>query len=318
MDRPLDLVLLTDDRHEGLAPPPAAPADATAGAVATGAGSVAWTRQLLREDERLLDACRRAGLATARVSWSNPRFDWRSTRAACFRSTWDYFHRFAEFAAWLERAAAATRLINDAATVRWNLDKRYLLDLARAGVAIVPTEVVARGSTLDLAARLAGGAAGDLIVKPAISGAARETHRVNRVNAMELTPRLAALLQQETLLIQPFRPEIVVDGELSLIVIGGRFSHAVRKRPKRGDFRVQDDHGGSVATHVATAREIACAERAVAAAPVPPLYARVDLVDHAGTLELMELELIEPELFFRFRPEAADELAAAIAAQLRN
>ncbi len=302
-------MLLTDDAHEHSAVPAAAPA--------TGAGSVAWTRQLLREDQLLLDACRRADLATERISWSNPRFDWRTTRAACFRSTWDYFHRFAEFSAWLERAAAATRLLNDAAIVRWNIDKRYLLDLERAGVAIVPTELLPVGGRLDLAGRLAASARSGLIVKPAVSGAARETHRVTAANVATLTPHLGQLLAREALLVQPFRPEIAGGGELSLIVLGGCFSHAVRKRPKPGDFRVQDDHGGTVSAHAATPAEIAFALRAVAAAPAPPLYARVDLIEHAGRLELMELELIEPELFFRFRPEAADELAAAIAAKLR-
>ncbi|MBM4013510.1 MAG: hypothetical protein FJ293_00895 [Planctomycetes bacterium] len=314
MIRPLDLVLLTDDAHEAPAVSAAAPA--------TGAGSAAWHRQLLREDHLLLDACRRAGLATERVAWSNPRFDWRCTRAACFRSTWDYFHRFGEFAAWLERAAAATRLLNDVAIVRWNLDKRYLLDLERAGVAIVPTAIVPAGGALDLERKLAAADGGrhprpELIVKPAVSGAARETHRIDGANAAAVAPRLAALLQREALLVQPFRPEVLSAGEVSLIVIAGRFSHAVAKRPKPGDFRVQDDHGGTVTAHAADAAEIDFALRAVAAAPAPPLYARVDVIEHAGRLELMELELIEPELFFRFRPEAADELALAIATRLR-
>jgi glutathione synthase/RimK-type ligase-like ATP-grasp enzyme len=305
MTRPLDLILLTDGRHESSEPPADAPA--------TGSGSVAWTRQLLSEDLRLLEACRRAGLATERLSWSNPRFDWRSTRAACFRSTWDYSRRFGEFSGWLERASAGTRLLNDVAIVRWNVDKRYLGDLARAGIAIVPTEVVPRGSALDLGRRLAEA---DLIVKPAVSGAARETYRVSAANAAAVAPRLAALLQEEALLVQPFRHEILHAGERSLIVIAGRFSHAVAKRPKDGDFRVQDDHGGTVTPHVATPAEIDFALRAVAAAPSPPLYARVDFIEHAGRFELMELELIEPELFFRFRPAAADELATAVAEAL--
>ncbi|MSR46485.1 MAG: hypothetical protein EXS13_05410 [Planctomycetes bacterium] len=302
----LDVVLLTQEAYE-------APTDASP-----------WVRQVVREDTFLLDACRAVGLRAERVAWSNPRFDWRTTRSACFRSTWDYFHRFGEFSAWLDRAAVATRLINDAATVRWNLDKRYLLDLARAGVPIVPTEVLERGSRLELTRRLdtaraavgAGAVATALIIKPAVSGAARETWRVDAANVTALTPHLERLLAAESLLVQPFRHEIAESGELSLIVIAGRFSHAVRKLPKSGDFRVQDDHGGTVATHAATTAQIAFAERAVAAAPRPPLYARVDFIESATGPELMELELIEPELFFRFRPEAAIELARAIAAVL--
>jgi len=292
----LDLVLLTDDRWDG----PVA--------------DTAISRQLLREDALLLLACRDAGLRAERVAWSDPGFDWGSTRAAIFRSTWDYSHRAGEFAAWLGRASAATRLINDVATVRWNMDKRYLLEFAQFGVPIVPTQLVERGGRLDLGAHVAEWS--DVIVKPAISGAARETWRIDAANLAERTPQIERLLAAESLLVQPFRHEIVVAGELSIVVIDGRVSHAVQKRPKPGDFRVQDDHGGHVVPHKPTAKQLDFALRAVAAAPGEPLYARVDFIETLSGLELMELELIEPELFFRFRPEAAKDLAAVLARAL--
>jgi glutathione synthase/RimK-type ligase-like ATP-grasp enzyme len=119
------------------------------------------------------------------------------------------------------------------------------------------------------------------------------------------------------MLIQPFQRDVLEGGELSLIVIGGRCTHAVRKRARPGDFRVQDDHGGTVHPHPATPEEIAFAESAVACCPSPPAYARVDAVrDAAGQLRVMELELIEPELFFRFHEPAARALADAIAKTL--
>ena len=117
------------------------------------------------------------------------------------------------------------------------------------------------------------------------------------------------------MLLQPFMHSVAQQGEISLCVIGGQVTHAVRKTPKPGDFRVQDDHGGSVHPYWAEPEEIRFAEKAVAACAVPPQYARVDMVrDPAGRLRLMELELIEPELFLRFNPLAARLLAAEIAA----
>jgi glutathione synthase/RimK-type ligase-like ATP-grasp enzyme len=119
------------------------------------------------------------------------------------------------------------------------------------------------------------------------------------------------------MMVQRFEPAIVAEGELSLIVIDGATTHAIRKTARAGDFRVQDDHGGTVHAHAPSAEERAFAEAAVAACPSLPLYARVDFVRDGGGFRLMELELVEPELFFRFHPPAADTLARALAEKLR-
>jgi glutathione synthase/RimK-type ligase-like ATP-grasp enzyme len=272
--------------------------------------STPWLRQLLLEERLVADAFAQRGWRARRVAWSDPEFDWHTVRVALFRSTWDYFERAGEFTAWLARAEAATRLIHDAAIVRWNMDKRYLLDLAAAGVRVVPTLRIERGGALDLEKELAAAPDG-VVVKPAVSGAARATWRVDAGNRRELAGRITALLQAEAVLVQPFRTEILRSGEVSVVVIDGRCSHAVRKRAKPGDFRVQDDHGGTVATHAATRAETELAERALASVPGRALYARADLVATPDGPELMELELIEPELFFRFRPQSAGELVAA-------
>ena len=230
-----------------------------------------------------------------------------------FRSTWDYFDRFAEFAPWLERVASLTRLFNSAELVRWNMDKHYLADLAARGVRLPSTHYLERGSRATLRGALAAAGWPEAILKPAISGAARHTYRIRAENVDAHEAVLAELLAAEAMLLQPFQERVMTEGEVSLIVIGGCCTHAVRKIAKPGDFRVQDDHGGTVHPHVASAEEIAFAEQAVAACPAPPIYARVDAVrDHAGALTLMELELIEPELFLRFHPAAAEALAAAI------
>ncbi len=234
-------------------------------------------------------------------------------RSAVFRSTWDYVERFSGFTAFLARAERCTRLVNSAAAVRWNCDKRYLAELARAGIAIPATRFLACGQQATLAELLSATGWREAVIKPAISCGARHTHRIAAASAAVHQAAFSALLAEHTMLVQEFLPSVLAEGELSLMVIGGRFTHAVRKRAKAGDYRVQDDHGGTVTPHAASVEEIDCAERVVAACPLPPVYARVDLVrDHGGGLALMELELIEPELFLRFHPPAAAALARAL------
>ncbi len=294
-----DIIVLTDERYEV-------------------ADETSWyVSQLIHEERLLMEGLEARGLRTARVAWSNPGFDWQTARAAVFRSTWDYFDRFAEFSAWMDRVATVTRLFNAPDLVRWNLDKHYLRDLAGRGVQVPVTRFLERGDTTSLREAFAACGWKEAILKPAVSGAARHTYRLHSGNIDAHEATLRALLREEAMMLQPFLGSVLAQGEISLIVIGGRCTHAVRKIAKPGDFRVQDDHGGTVHPHTPTAEEIAFAEQAAAACPQAPLYARVDAVrDDAGALSLMELEVVEPELFFRFHPPAADALAAAIVARL--
>lgn len=296
---PIDVAILTESRYED---PP----------------EVGWYERNILEEEHLLGAALgRLGLSWRRLDWARPEVDWSRVGAAVFRTTWDYFLRPAEFAAWLDRAARATRLVNCEELVRWNLDKRYLGDLAARGVAVVPFRVVERGDPRPLAGHLAEAGWDDTVLKPVVSGAGRETHRVERGRAAEAEPLFRRLVAAEAMLLQPFQRAILDRGELSLVAIGGRVTHAVRKLARPGEFRVHDDHGGTVHPHPPSPEETAFAEAAVAACEPRPPYARVDLVeDERGRPALMELELIEPELFFRFHPPAADLLAGEIARAL--
>jgi glutathione synthase/RimK-type ligase-like ATP-grasp enzyme len=151
------------------------------------------------------------------------------------------------------------------------------------------------------------------ILKPAVSGAARHTYLLTPDTLVSQEAVFRQLVTHEAMLLQPFQEDIVTRGEVSLMVFGGVYSHAVLKVAKQGDFRVQDDFGGSVHDYQATPEEIAFAEQAVAACDTMPLYARVDiLTDNEGQIALGELELIEPELWFRNNPAAADSLAVAV------
>jgi glutathione synthase/RimK-type ligase-like ATP-grasp enzyme len=270
---------------------------------------------ILRDDDLLIAALARRGLSAVRVDWARDDVDWSAFRTAVFRTTWDYFDRFAEFMAWLERVEPLTRLCNSSALVRWNLDKHYLRDLAARGVPVVPSRFLERGQPASLADLLDETGWSEAVIKPCVSGAARHTYRVNRATAAAVQQVIDPLLAEESFLLQPFVADVVATGEDTLVAIAGRVTHGLRKRVKSGDFRVQDDHGGTVHNLEPSVEQVEFAERALAACDEVPAYGRVDLVRlDDGSLAVMELELVEPELWLRLHPPAADAMAAAIAA----
>ena len=293
-----------------------------------------YVQNVLNEDTALVEALRACGLEADRKVWSDPSVDWGAADALVFRTTWDYFDRWEAFQGWLHDVEKVTTLINPAACLHWNLDKHYLLNLENAGVPVVPSVILRRHATLSWEEASQAFASDDLVIKPTVSGAAKDTYRVTRRhNAWHLAPTQPepiehlwnSLLQRQDMMIQPFLPSVVDDGELSLMWLGGTVTHAVKKQAKPGDFRVQDDHGGTVVPHDMTLEERAFAERAMdAAAKVmaqrnmgEPLYARVDMVrDLNGAWAVSELEMVEPELWFRMCPDAAGVLAQAIAEHL--
>jgi glutathione synthase/RimK-type ligase-like ATP-grasp enzyme len=282
-----DITLLTESRY----------------AAAQAAPDDWYLQQILTDDHILSEALARRGFTVIRKNWADPDFDWASTRMALFRTTWDYFHRFAEFSEWLDRVSTQTQLINSLELIRWNMDKHYLLDLQERGIPIPPTRIIHQGETITLTALHAETGWTETVLKPTISGGARHTYRLHPGNLREHEAVFQSLIVVEDMLLQPLQNQVIEQGELSLMVMGGQFTHAVLKIAKPGDFRVQDDFGGTVHAYTATSEEIALAERAVAACTPAPLYARVDMIrDNDGNLAVMELELIEPELWFRFHP----------------
>jgi hypothetical protein len=272
-----------------------------------------YTAQVLKEDQLVQDALEKRNLKVAKKDWADPSFDWSSTKTILFRSTWDYFHRFKEFEPWLERVSKLTKLINPAGQVLWNMDKHYLADLAAKGVPVVAGHYIKRGSldTLEALHKKLGWS--ETVIKPTVSGAARHTYRLNPKNYAAHKVLFAELIKNEDFILQPFQKNIITKGEVSHIVIHGEYTHSILKKVKEGDYRVQDDHGGTTHEYAASEAEIIFVEHAVAACDILPLYARVDVIwDNHEQLALIELELIEPELWFRKNEKAADKLAAAI------
>jgi glutathione synthase/RimK-type ligase-like ATP-grasp enzyme len=233
-----------------------------------------------------------------------------SNEIVCVRSTWDYHHRPDDFRQWVTSWRSRPGLLwNAPETILWNMDKIYLRSLDAQGIAIPETMFFAAQVPPDLSMAQANA----LVVKPRISATALGTYRVD--HRMPLTADQMAPLVRAGSMVQRFVPEILEEGELSLMFFGGRYSHAVRKRAAAGDFRVQSDFGGTVAVHRASAQERRFAERVLACIPAPWVYARVDVVQSREGLLLMELELIEPELFLTWTPQAAASFAGELAAR---
>ena len=278
------------------------------------------------DDAALHRALAAAGVAFERPVWDDPAVDWARFDAVLLRTTWDYQDKLPAFRAWITRVAATTRLFNPAAVVAWNVHKHYLRDLAAAGVPTVPTHWLARGSAADVAALVRAAGWREAFLKPCVGATARETLRVPVTPAglAAAQAHVDRLLPAEDLMLQPFLAAVLMRGEWSAIFVDGACTHCVRKVPVPGDYRVQDDFGARDEPYAPTPAERALAERVMALAPRclgtepgagrwPLLYGRVDFLwTDAGDCVLTELELVEPSLFFRHGPAAAEALARAL------
>lgn len=272
---------------------------------------------LAPDDQLLIPALGSCGLVPVPTVWSDSSAPWDSFDAVVIRSCWDYHLRAAEFAAWLARLESArVPVFNSPAIVRWNADKRYLLDLARHGVATIPTMIVEQGGADEIARVAAAEAWTRVVVKPAVSASGYETYAMSAPfddRAVESLRRATAVGH---VLVQPFAEEVPRDGEYSFTFIDGAFSHATIKRATAGEFRVQTEHGGRVDRIEASDSLTSQAARALHVLPEVPLYARVDGIARGDAFLLMELELIEPNLFLEYQAGSADRMARAIAARL--
>jgi glutathione synthase/RimK-type ligase-like ATP-grasp enzyme len=246
--------------------------------------------------------------------WDNAT-DWASVPLVVVRSPWDYSNAHEEFLSWARGVAAVTRMVNPPEVLEWNSHKSYLLELASAGVSTVTTTLVRRGASEAEQSRALAAYPGEIVIKPAVSVGAIGALRAGATSA-EAATHLAELAATGDVLVQPLAHSVLDGGESSLIYFGGQFSHAIRKLPAVGDYRVQEHHGGSVVPHKPTDDEFAVAAAALAAAPAPTAYARVDLVQVGGSPAVMELEAIEPQLFLDRDEQAAARFVAHIATLL--
>lgn len=274
----------------------------------------------LTEDDRWLIApLREAGAVASPAVWNDPSVDWASFDCVVIRSCWDYYKRHEDFLGWAASLVGyGVDLWNRPETVLWNHDKKYLSQLAAAGVDVVPTIWLPQGEPVDWARLFEIAGADELIVKPTVSASAHWTLRVCLRSLPSLRAPLQRAVKKSAMMVQPFVEQVVESGEWSMVFIGGEYSHAVLKKPAAGDFRVQREFGGQVRRGNPGAQLIEQAGSALEKVPGPLLYARVDGVEMGGRLVVMELELIEPELFFASRPNSAARFAQAALTLIRT
>ncbi len=251
------------------------------------------------------------------VLWDDTAVRWSVYSAIVIRSCWDYHKRAAEFAAWIEvMEREAFPLWNPPALVRWNMDKQYLAELAGGGIRIPSAMFFARGQDAPpLSQVLSTNGWERAVVKPTISGSAFSTWVTRPEIAGEHEPDFRAMITRGGVVVQRFEPEIVRRGEWSLIFLGDTFSHGVLKQPKAGDFRVQKEHGGTAEPANPSPALMDAARQVLAMVRHPWLYARVDLVESGDDVLLMELEMLEPDLFLRYSRDAPGRFADAIRAR---
>jgi len=272
----------------------------------------------------LLAAFGAAGADAEIVDWDEPAADWARFDAALLRSAWDYTERLGEFLAWIERVASLTMLLNPPPVVRWNADKHYLLELARAGLPVVASSFAEAGAEAERALDefLTRQSCAELVVKPAVGAGSRDTRRHARTAIPQMLAHMRRLLGAgRSVLLQPYLEGVDRHGETAVIHIGGGFSHAIRKGPLLPLGAAPT--GALFAAEEITVREpgadeLSVAQRVLAALPFGALlYARVDLIRDAGGAPcLLELELTEPSLYFGHAPGSAQRLVAATLARL--
>ncbi len=272
---------------------------------------------LLEEGPLIIGALAEAGLEAETAVWNDPDVRWADYDLVVANGAWDNIRHVDEFVRWTETLErGGVPMVNSPATLRWNLDKRYLRALEAAGVPVVPTSWVERAAPVDLE--------GEVVVKPAISGGGHQTARYEPHEHDEGRRHIDDLVASgRVAMVQPYQSAVDDEGELGLIFLGGTFSHAIHKEPmiRRGTGPLDDlIHNQVVVVAAPTDDQLALGRRAVAAAEDllgPTTYARVDTVRGVGGDPLLlELELLDPLLFFAWHPDKVGGFARVLADRL--
>lgn len=270
------------------------------------------------EDDILLKFLQQKGLNIEKVIWNDPQIAWGNYDLAILKSPWDYFDLIDDFYAWLENLKANNiRLLNPIDTVKWNADKHYLQDIKAKGLLVTPSIFLEKDTPIQLDTYFEAFNTEKFIVKPCVSGGSKNTFKVTRENVVDINNKLAKLIAEEAFIVQPFLNEIEEEGEWSFLFFDQQFSHALLKKAKSGDFRVQHAHGGTIHPQQAPAELLKSAQQYVDEFAKGCLYARVDGAVVNGAFLLMELELIEPFLFLDTDPNACERYYQALMKLIR-
>ena len=265
----------------------------------------------------LLPYLRERGIDIEQQIWDDPNVDWAAYDVALLKTPWDYHQKIDAFRSWLDRLESlGVRLLNDYATVRWNMDKRYLKDVAAAGFDVIPSVFLDKGWKGDLAGLFDELRADSIIVKPCVSGGSKNTVAVQLGDVAKARDEVVDMVSKGDYIVRPLMKE-VREGEWSHIFFNGAHSHTILKKPAAGDFRVQQAFGGTIEPLVPTRNQVADAAAYVQHFAKDTLYARVDGLMVKGKFMLMELELIEPFLYLSYEENAVENYYRALVERTR-
>lgn len=252
------------------------------------------------EDAMLVELFKKNNHTVDVKVWDEPNVDWKSYDVVVIKSTWDYFiEKIEAFKSWLNYLKENNiKCLNDVDTILWNSDKHYLLDIEKSGLKIVPTIIAEKNTKVDLDYAFEKFNCSEIVVKPCISGGAMNTIRIEKDYSLQIVEQINEWLLDDAYLIQPLKKEILAEGEWSFIYFNGKFSHHVLKSGKKDEFRIQHFFGGSINTPNYSKELFNQTATYIDKFAKNCLYARVDGVWTENGFELMELELIEPYLFF--------------------
>jgi glutathione synthase/RimK-type ligase-like ATP-grasp enzyme len=270
-----------------------------------------------RADDVLADLLARRGLQVTRPCWDDPDVDWHEPDLVVVRTTWDYAERRDEFLAWADKVAGAVPVLNPPDVLRWNTHKGYLIELEERGAPVVPTAWLGQGDRVEIGEVLRSRGWSEVVVKPAVGVGGNGQVRATAGATSHVDEQVRALLASGDVLVQPYLGRVEAEGELSVIVVDGEVSHAVRKRPVAGEYRVQEERGARHERVELDAEVAALARWVVDATGHELLFARVDLIpDESGAWQLVELEATEPDLYLPLATDGAQRLADALERRL--
>lgn len=254
-------------------------------------------------DDMLIPDFNAAGYEVETVSWRSTTVNWSDYDHVIVRSPWDYQQAPEAFVSCLEAIEDSSAVLhNPLSLMKWNIEKTYLKELAEKGVPIVPTMWADTYSSVWFEAQFAALGCDELVIKPALSANSDDTFRIHQSQTGDYHEHLRGLFNNRLFMVQPFLTSVVEEGEYSLFYFGGAYSHTLLKQPANGDFRVQEEHGGQLSAFSPTPDMLTVCEAALSAMPADYLYARVDLIRVGDDWAIMELELIEPSLYFNIDP----------------
>lgn len=278
------------------------------------------TKNFFTYDKLLIDPMKNIGWDAEEISWRNESIDWNDYNAVIVRSTWDYQKDHKKFIEVLEKINnSSAHLENDLELMKWNMNKKYLFDLEQNGVRIVDTLWKTQFNFEEMANSFEIFKTNELIIKPNISANADNTFRLSKEKLEETKNELEIIYMNREFMVQPFMENIIEEGEYSLFFFNGEFSHCVLKKPKEKDFRVQEEHGGKFKSVVPAPELISIGKNIVSKISATPLYARTDLVRTSDNdFALMELEIIEPSLYFNMDEQSPIKFTKAFEEKMKQ